>query len=176
VARADQVTLTFAPVDRDLDRSRAVVHRDAGGDPLARLDRDRERGTERRLVAIGHRLQAELVAALLGQAEADEAAAVGGHEVDRLRRRELGGDGQVAFVLPVGCVDDDHRLALANVLDRLFNRRERRLLFEPDCHVLDRTLAYLAARRSTYLARTSTSRLTSAPGVSEPSVVTSSVC
>src|SRR5207253_3501459 len=33
-----------------------------------------------------------------------------------------------------------------------------------------------AASRSTYLARTSTSRLTPSPGSSEPSVVASSVC
>ena len=78
---------------------------------LARLDRRREGGAERRLVVLGHRAQPELVAALLGQAEADQAAPVRGHEVDRLGRRELGGDRQVALVLAVGRVDDDDELA-----------------------------------------------------------------
>ena len=82
---------------------------------------------KRRLVPLGHRPQAELVAALLGQAEADQPAAVRRHEVDRLGRRELGGDRQVALVLAVGRVDDDDELALADVLDRLLDRRERRV-------------------------------------------------
>ena len=56
-------------------------------------------------VVIG--FEPELVAALLGQAEADQPAALRGHEVDRLRGRELGGDRQVALVLAVLVVDDD---------------------------------------------------------------------
>ena len=56
--------------------------------------------------------QPELVAALLGEAEADEPARVGGHEVDRLGRRELGRDRQVALVLAILVVDDDDELAL----------------------------------------------------------------
>ena len=48
---------------------------DPGRDALARLDRDRERGLVRRLVVVGHRPERELVAALLGEAEADEARA-----------------------------------------------------------------------------------------------------
>jgi hypothetical protein len=63
-----------------------------GGDALARLDRDGERGLERRLVVLGHLAQAELVAALLGERQADQPARVGGHEVDRLGRRELRGE------------------------------------------------------------------------------------
>ena len=144
-------------------------------DPLARLDRDGERGAERRLVALGHRAETELVAALLGQAEADEPAAVLGHEVDRLGRRELGGDREVALVLAVGRVDDHHELALADVLDRLLDRRERRGTLGR-AHCADRTPRGSRRSRSTYFARTSTSRLTSPPGSSAPSVVASSVC
>ena len=84
---------------------------DAGGDALARLDRDGERGAERRLVLLGHRPQLELVAALVGQAEADEPARVRRHEVDRLGRDELRRDRQVALVLAVRVVDDDDELA-----------------------------------------------------------------
>jgi hypothetical protein len=43
---------------------------------------------------------------------------VGRHEVDRLWRRELGRDREIALVLAVGCVDDDDELALADVLER----------------------------------------------------------
>src|SRR4030095_13539687 len=99
VPRLDEVAAALARVDRDLDRARAVVGRDTGRDALARLDRDRERRPEGRLVALCHRPQTQLVAALLGEAEADQAPSVRGHEVDRLGRRELRGNGQVAFVL-----------------------------------------------------------------------------
>jgi hypothetical protein len=49
---------------------------------------------------------------------------VSGHEVDGLRGCELRRNGEVALVLAVGRVDDDHELALADVLDRLFDRGE----------------------------------------------------
>ena len=80
--------------------------------------------SERRLVVLGHRPQTELVAALLREAEADQAACMRGHEVDRFRRRELRCDDEVALILAVRVVDDDHEPALANVLDRLVDRRE----------------------------------------------------
>ena len=135
VARLDEVVRALARVDRDLDRARAVGGRDPGRHAFARLDRDRERGLERRLVVVRHRLEAELVAALLGEAEADEPARVRGHEVDRLGRGELGGDREVALVLAVRGVDDDHELALADVLDCLFDRREGRLCVHRRAHV-----------------------------------------
>jgi hypothetical protein len=68
VARRNEVFPSAARVDRHLDRPRAVGRRDAGGDALARLDRDRERGAEGRLVPFRHRPETELVAPLLGQA------------------------------------------------------------------------------------------------------------
>ena len=74
VAGLDQVARRGLGVDGDLDRAGAVGGRDAGGDPVARLDRDRERGLERRLVLGRHQVEAELVAALGGQREADQAA------------------------------------------------------------------------------------------------------
>ena len=51
-------------VDRDLDRVRAVVRRDAGGDPFARLDGHREGGLERRFVLGRHQVEAQFVTAL----------------------------------------------------------------------------------------------------------------
>ena len=75
VAGLDEVARRSTRVDRDLDRARAVGGGDAGRDALARLDRDREGGAEAASrCCVGHRSQAELVAALLGQAEADQPA------------------------------------------------------------------------------------------------------
>ncbi len=60
-----------------------------------------------------------------GSDEADQAAAVGGHEVDRLGRGHLGGDHEVALVLAVLVVDEDEHAAVAGVVDDLFDRRNR---------------------------------------------------
>ena len=46
------------------------------------------------------------------------------HEIDRLGRDAVGGDGEVALVLAVLVVDDDHELAGADVGDRLLDARE----------------------------------------------------
>src|SRR5581483_6787565 len=183
VARLDEVSRRRRGVDGDPDRVRAIGGRDAGRHPLARLDRDRERGAEPRLVVVGHRAQPERVAALLGQAQADEAARVRRHEVDRLGGGELGGDHEVALVLAVRIVDDDDEAAVADVLERLLDRGERGGL--PDGGHRSSLTARLtnpayprarASSRSTYFASTSTSRFTSSPGASAPRVVAASVC
>ena len=62
---------------------------------------------------------------LFGHRQADQPAAVRGHEIDRLRRDALRGDGQIAFVLAVLVVDDDDHLAVADGLDRVLDGRER---------------------------------------------------
>ena len=72
-----------------------------------------------------HQRQVELVAALLGQRQADQAAAVAGHEVDRLGGHLLGRDRQVALVLAVLVVDHDHHPALAELRQRLLDGGER---------------------------------------------------
>ena len=128
VAGLDEVARRGLGVDRDLDRARAVVRRDARRDAFARLDRDRERRLERRLVLRGHEVEAELVAALRGEAEADEPAAVRGHEVHGLGGRELRGHREIALVLAILVVADDDHLARADVLERLVDRRERAVL------------------------------------------------
>ena len=112
-------------IDRDLNRVRPVMGGDTGRHALACLDRDRERGTERRLVHVRHLTQTELVAALGCQAEADQPAAVRRHEVDRLRRDELGGDREITLVLAVRVVADDDETARADLLDRLLDAGER---------------------------------------------------
>ena len=113
----------FDGVDRDRDGARAVGGGDAGGDALARLDRGGEGGFEPGAVGPAHRLQAELVDPLLGQREADQAAAVLGHEVDRVGRRHLGGDDEIALILAVLVVDQDEHAAVARLVDDLLGAR-----------------------------------------------------
>jgi hypothetical protein len=126
VAGLDEVRRLRVRVDGDLDRVRAIV----GGDPrrhaVRRLDRDGERRVERGLVLRGHQVELQLVAALRRERQADQAAAMHRHEVDRLGRRELRGEGEVALVLAVLVVADDHHAPAPHVLDRLFDRRKLR--------------------------------------------------
>ena len=72
----------------------------------------------------GHGGQAQIVGALLGQREADEAASVARHEVDGLRGDELGGQRQVALVLAVLVVDHHNHAPRANLRDGLFHAGE----------------------------------------------------
>ena len=64
-----------------------------------------------------HHRQLEPLDLLLGEREADEAPAVGRHEVDGVGRDELGGHRQVALVLAILVVDEDDHLAGADVGD-----------------------------------------------------------
>ncbi len=123
VARRGDVVARAFRVDRDGDGVGAVVRRDAGGDALARLDRHGERGLVPRAVLRRHQRQGELFAALAGQRQADQAARVAGHEVDRVRRGELRGDDKVAFVLAVLVIDQDEHAAVAGFLDQFRRRR-----------------------------------------------------
>src|SRR5207253_11007220 len=66
---------------------------------------------------------------------------------------------------------DDH-FPGSEVIDRLLDRGERVLL--DGCEL--RAHGCMVTRRSTYLANTSTSRLTSSPAVSSLRVVSASVC
>ena len=63
-------------------------------------------------------------ALLGGDGQADESPAVGCHEVDGLRRDELGRHGQVALVLPVLIVHHDDHPAALDLLESLLDGRE----------------------------------------------------
>ena len=66
--------------------------------------------------------------ALLGQRQADQPAAVLRHEVDRVGRRHLRGDDQIAFILAVLVIDQDEHAAVARLVDDLLGRGEEAVL------------------------------------------------
>ena len=102
-------------IDGGADGVGAVGGGDAGGDAFAGFDGLSEGGAEARGVLLRHGEEAQVVGALFGEGQADEAAAVAGHEVDGFGRDVLGGQGQVAFVLAVLVIDHDHHAAGADL-------------------------------------------------------------
>src|SRR5215469_3897189 len=106
--------------DRALDRGGTVRGRDPCRDPLPGLDRHGEGGAIGGVVVVvrHHHAEAELAQPLLGQREADEPAPEACHEVDGFGARELGGHAQVALVLTVLVVDQDHHAARGDLGDR----------------------------------------------------------
>jgi hypothetical protein len=131
VAGAVEVRRLGRRVDRGQHRGRAVRGGDAGRRAPSRLDGDRERRAEVGRVLLDHRRQFEGVAALLGQREADETAALARHEVDRLRGDLLRGQDEVALVLAVLVVDDDDEPAGAQGGDGVLDGGERRVRHHP---------------------------------------------
>ena len=119
VAGAGEVVRAGFGIDGGEDGVGAVGGGDAGGDAFAGIDGLAEGGAEIRRVVGRHQGEAQGVAALRSEGEADESAAVGGHEIDDFGRDFFRGDGEVAFVFPVLIVDDDEHAAGADLLDGL---------------------------------------------------------
>ena len=77
-----------------------------------------------RAVGARHQLETKLLGALRRQRQANEPAAVLGHEVDGVGRRHLRRDDKVALVLALLGIDEDEHAAVARVLDHLLDGRE----------------------------------------------------
>ncbi len=117
-----EVRRARARVGELAQRGGAIRGGDAGGGAFDRVDRDRERSAEERRVAIGHGTKLEAIGDLRSERRAKNSAAVAGDEVHRLGGRLFGGHDEVAFVLAILVVDDDHDTSGANLVDRLFHR------------------------------------------------------
>ena len=50
-----------------------------------------------------------------------------GHEVDRIRRRHLGGNDEIALILAVLVVDEDEHPPIARLVDQLLDGGELRM-------------------------------------------------
>ena len=108
--------------DSHLNRARPIGRRNAGGDAFGRFDRHRECGAVGGAIAQGHGRQAQVLAALSGEGQADQAAAKTGHEVDGLSAHVVGGEHQVAFVFAVFFVNQDDHATGAQFGHDVFNR------------------------------------------------------
>ncbi len=101
-------------VDRSEDGARAVGRGDSGGDAFARVDRLGEGSAEGGGVVGTHQGKAQVVAPFGCERQADESAAMSGHEVDDLGSDLFRRDGEVAFIFAVFVVNDDQDAAGAN--------------------------------------------------------------
>ncbi len=124
----DDILRALGGVDGDGDGAGAIGGADPGGDALARLDGDREGGLVARAVMRAHQVEAELRDAVLRQRKADEAAAVHRHEIDRVGRRHLGGNDEIAFILAILVVDQDEHAPVARFVDDLLGGCQRRAM------------------------------------------------
>jgi hypothetical protein len=123
---ATQIVRLRVGIRQHLDRLRAVVGADPGGDTEAPVgvDGNRERRLLRIGVPLGHQRKFELVGALGRQRDADQSPPVDRHEVDVIGRDHGRGHHEVAFVLTILVVGDDDHLALADVFEGVFDAVE----------------------------------------------------
>ena len=123
MARGDNIVLAAGAIDRHRYGARAVGGADPGGDAVARLDRGGKGGFIGTAVVGAHHVEAQFLDPVAGHRQADQSAAIFGHEVDRVGRRHLRRNDQVALILPVLVVDQDIHAAVARLVDDLFRRR-----------------------------------------------------
>ena len=97
---------------RDPSRAFSVVDTHVEGSPM------------RVATASDHRRYSQCLETLRKHGNADQAAAMGGHEIDRVRRDVLGRHDEVALVLPVRGVDDHDHLAVGDGGDGVLHARQ----------------------------------------------------
>ncbi len=111
VAGTGQIPRLGGEGNGGLDGGDAVGGGNAGGNPVFRLDRHREGGTEGRGILRHHRQQVEFTAARLGQHQTDDAGSLANQTRHLRHRQGGGGKDHVAFVFTVGVVNDDNAAA-----------------------------------------------------------------
>jgi hypothetical protein len=124
VSRRDDVVGALGLVDRGCDGARAIGSRDPRRDAVLGFDRDRKSCAQSRAVGACHGLEAKCIGARLGNRQADQPAAVLGHEVDRVGRRHLGRDNEIAFVFAILGIDQNDHAAIAQILQNLGDVRD----------------------------------------------------
>ena len=125
VSRASQIARLRRPVDGHAHGLGTVGGGDAGRRVLARVDRHAHRRVPVGRIVVHLERNRELVQALGGQGQANQATTVARHEVDRLRRHLRSGHRQVALVLPPLIVNDDDHATGADSVHGFLDGRER---------------------------------------------------
>ena len=77
-----------------------------------------------RAIGLRHQRQAQLVHARTRHGKADQAARITRHEIDRIRRRELRGDHQIALILAVFIIHQDEHAPAARFFQQFLGWRD----------------------------------------------------
>ena len=111
VAGPHEVARAHIAVGERPHRVGSLFRRDAGGQAMAGVDRDREGGAERRVVARHHRIEMKPPRLFRGDRCANDAGRMADDERHLLRRAKRRGDEEIALVLAVVVVGDNDELA-----------------------------------------------------------------
>ncbi len=121
VPRTVEVARRDVGIHQGAKRGSAIRRRDARGSAMTVVHGHRVGGCHGFGVARDHERQVEAIQSLSGQARADHAAAVANHERQPLGRGVLGRQDEVALVLAVLVVHDDHHRALRHRRECVFH-------------------------------------------------------
>ena len=110
--------------DGGLHGAGPVSSGNAGGDAHRRLNGHGEGGGVLGAVAHGHWWQAQALATLTGEGQANQTPAIAGHEVDAVSGDVVRRQHQVTFVFTVFFVHQDHNAARPQVGHDVFDGRD----------------------------------------------------
>jgi hypothetical protein len=71
-----------------------------------------------------------MLAPLMSESKADQAARIGRHKVNIFGAHTLGGNNKITFVLSIFIVHQYHHLSLADIVDDLFYRIQLHIFFK----------------------------------------------
>jgi hypothetical protein len=130
MARAAQVGWQGGGVNQGLYGFGAVVRGNARGTAMAEeINGYRKGGLVKRRVIIDHKLQAQLLAAILRQGGADQAPPVFRHKIDHLRGHIPGGCHKIPLVFPVLIIHNNDHFPFPDILYGTFDRIQHALSF-----------------------------------------------
>src|SRR5690349_3068405 len=122
MSRLHQVLRNGSGLGHQPDGLGAIGGADPGRDAAGSIDADLEIGPEGLPVLPYHSLDAKLLQTLGRGWNADQAAAMFGHEVDGLGCGKLRCHYQITLIFTIGIIDNDHQLASLHVGDYCLNR------------------------------------------------------
>ena len=122
MSRLHQIALARVRTHRRAHRGGAIGRRNAGGHTFGGLDGNGEIGAQRRTVVRHHQRQVKLAATIFGQRQTNQSAPVARHEIDRFGGGVFRRDQEIALVLAIFFIDQNHHAPGANFGDD-FRRR-----------------------------------------------------
>ena len=118
MTRTGQIGRTRGWIDGSENGNSSIGSADTGRRSAHRIDRFGKRSAKIGSVHRRHQWQIQLVAAFFGERQADQATAVFGHEVDRLRSCFLRSESHIAFIFAIFVIHQNDLTTLAELFGR----------------------------------------------------------